>query len=244
MDEMSRDTRDWYERFYVDRGLLSAGPWYVAAAELLFRFEPCTDQRLVVEVGCGAGAFLERVEGHRLGLDPSLEACRLTGRRGSPSVVAEGEELPLRDESATVVVLREVIEHVRSPRTVLAEASRVLVDGGLLLVSCPNYLHVPWLIVRLLGQVLGRRNWTELQPCDRIMTALRLGGLLRRGGFQRVAAIGTVLDPPLVYHWSVRRGAQPLASRRFWYLGLHPVIAARKRSGGQPGPRMATEASG
>jgi SAM-dependent methyltransferase len=142
--------------------------------------------------------------------------------------MAAGEALPFGNRTIDVIVFCEVIEHVESPPAVLAEIERVLREDGLVILSFPNYLNMPWLALRILAQVLRRPTWIELQPRNRIMTLLRVFRLIRSAGFQRVGMIGYVLEPPGVYHWRMRRGLSPISSRRLAFLCLHPVIALRK----------------
>lgn len=226
----------WYDKFYAERGFLEAGPWYAGASRLIAEHEPDLRRKVVLEVGCGAGAFLSLLDADpRIGVDPSLEACTLTRARGIASLMAAGESLPFGDGTVDIIVLCEVIEHVELPPTVLAELHRVLVDDGLLILSFPNYLNVPWLAVRILAQALRKPNWIELQPRDRILTLLGVSRLLRSAGFRRVGMIGYVLEPPGVYHRRMKQGLPPIASRRLACLCLHPVIALRRSgSAGRP----------
>jgi SAM-dependent methyltransferase len=60
-------------------------------------------------------------------------------RRETKTVLqADGQSLPLRDDSVDVVVTFQVIEQVWNDRRYLAEIRRVLRPGGLLLVSTPQ----------------------------------------------------------------------------------------------------------
>jgi SAM-dependent methyltransferase len=55
------------------------------------------------------------------------------------SVNLEIEPLPIPDNSVSLVILLEVIEHfAQDPMFVMSEINRVLVDGGKVLVSTPN----------------------------------------------------------------------------------------------------------
>jgi SAM-dependent methyltransferase len=223
-----RDTRAWYDKFYEERGLLEAGPWYAGASWLLARHEPDMTRKILVEVGCGAGAFLGLIDiPKRIGVDPSLGACTLTRSRGVTALMATGESLPFADRTVDVIVMCEVIEHLESPPAVLAEIRRVLRDDGLLILSFPNFLNLPWLALRILAEVLRRPNWIELQPRNRILTFLGVSRLARSAGFRRAGMIGFVLEPPGVYHWRVRRGRLPFAGRRLAPICLHPVMALR-----------------
>lgn len=229
MRESERDNRAWYDTFYAKRGFLEAGPWYSGASWLLTQHEPDLRSKVVVEVGCGAGAFLSLLDApNRIGVDSSLEACTLTRARGVTCLMAAGESLPFGDRTVDVVVFCEVIEHVESPTAVLAELRRVLRDDGLLILSFPNFMNLPWLALRILAEVLRKPNWIELQPRNRILTFVGVSRLIRVAGFRRIGVVGCVLEPPGVYHWRARRGLPPTTSQRLAFLCLHPVLAARK----------------
>jgi SAM-dependent methyltransferase len=96
----------------------------------------------VLEVGCGVGFFVSRVAKNFscVGLDIAFPALSVARRqRGLRSVVcADAEALPCRHGSFDAVVAFDVIEHLHCPENFLAEASRVLRDGGLLILTTPN----------------------------------------------------------------------------------------------------------
>lgn len=54
-----------------------------------------------------------------------------------PDVFADGRRLPLSDSSVDGVLCLEVLEHVNGPEQVLAEIARVLVPGGVAMLSMP-----------------------------------------------------------------------------------------------------------
>jgi SAM-dependent methyltransferase len=56
-------------------------------------------------------------------------------------MLAVGEHLPFRDSTFDIVVLNEVIEHVHDDRATLAEAKRILADGGRIVIYAPNRLY-------------------------------------------------------------------------------------------------------
>jgi ubiquinone/menaquinone biosynthesis C-methylase UbiE len=94
----------------------------------------------VLEVGCGTGAisrYLITVDGvgEVVGVDPSpglLERARLlaTSTPGLSFEEADGRHLPFADASFDVVVAHTVVSHVPTPQLLVAEALRVLRDGG------------------------------------------------------------------------------------------------------------------
>jgi SAM-dependent methyltransferase len=88
---------------------------------------------VLCDVGAGADASVAATAwpGRRLALDlvsgPGLD------------VVADGHALPLGDASVAAVLLMEVLEHVTDPLRLVRECARVLVPGGHLCVTAPQY---------------------------------------------------------------------------------------------------------
>jgi ubiquinone/menaquinone biosynthesis C-methylase UbiE len=114
----------------------------------------------VMDVGCGAGWFLERVverylgagySPHAVGLEASCMQASFTARRfarrATPSTVVLGnaERLPFADETFDLVTCSETLEQVETPIRALQEMARVLKPGGRLLLSAPSRLsEVMW----------------------------------------------------------------------------------------------------
>lgn len=88
---------------------------------------------LLCDVGSGTEPEVVRDlwRGSRLAVD-------LTPGAGI-GVAADAHRLPLRDKSADVVLLMQVLEHVSAPAVVLAECARVLRPGGHLCLTAPQY---------------------------------------------------------------------------------------------------------
>ena len=95
----------------------------------------------VLDVGCGTGRWLRRLEEHGLsgiGIDQSSEMLALARKRGtlSPMVSGEVQNLPFRDESFKCVSAVTVIQHIPPQEQVhaLSEMVRVLRPGGHLIL--------------------------------------------------------------------------------------------------------------
>jgi 2-polyprenyl-6-hydroxyphenyl methylase/3-demethylubiquinone-9 3-methyltransferase len=110
----------------------------------------------VVDLGCGGGLFAVPLaaQGARvLGLDrsqPSLGAARARGAPHARYACADLRWAPLPDAYADLVLLADVVEHVVEWRAAVAEAARVLRQGGVLYVSTINRtLRARWLAVHV-----------------------------------------------------------------------------------------------
>ncbi len=125
-----------YELFWYYRQLF--GYEYAASVVL----EP--DDR-VLEIGSGEGygaSLLAAKAASVTGLDKSPEAAAHASakyRRGNLEYLHyDGVTLPFPDTSFDKAVTLHCIEHIQGDAAFLAEISRVLKPGGLLLVSTPN----------------------------------------------------------------------------------------------------------
>jgi ubiquinone/menaquinone biosynthesis C-methylase UbiE len=95
---------------------------------------------LVVEVGAGEGRVTERLRDRFpsadvIGLDlPDEELAEDWVELGVPMFFGDVTRLPFPDRSVDLVVGLEVLEHVPTPRTALAEISRVCAGAAVLSV--------------------------------------------------------------------------------------------------------------
>ena len=97
--------------------------------------------RRVLDLGCRSGAFtLHFLDGNEVvGLDVDRAALAKAAELGIETVVGDVEDpLPFPDESFDAVVVGELLEHLRFPDALVAEARRVLRPGGVLVGSVPN----------------------------------------------------------------------------------------------------------
>lgn len=90
---------------------------------------------MMLDVGCGTrryeSIFRETVDAY-IGLDwPEIED------RALPDVVGDAMKLPFKSASFDIVLATELMEHLPSPHNFLLEVSRVLRDGGTLILTVP-----------------------------------------------------------------------------------------------------------
>ena len=144
--------------------------------EILRQVEPyvasLTSSR-ILDIGSGVGSFVVAcrqrglqafgIEPDRIGQGAKLNAIQIARRRLQKPVFTSGvgETLPFPDSCFDLVVMNQVIEHVADQALVLREAARVLREGGVLYVACPNYLrfyepHYKIFWLPLMPKSLGR----------------------------------------------------------------------------------------
>lgn len=97
--------------------------------------------RVVADVGCAGGSFLDHVSGvatRAVAIEPCAafhDGLRARGYEIYPYAAAAAEAIP---GEVDVAVSLQVIEHTVDPRTFLADIRPLLKPDGLLLVSTPN----------------------------------------------------------------------------------------------------------
>lgn len=101
----------------------------------------------VVEIGCGDGAVAERLEqvgfyAEYQGFDLSAGGIAEAKRRqvpGATFVVVDSDVLPVESDSADLVIMSHIVEHLEHPRALLYEARRIAKS---LIVEVPLEQHI------------------------------------------------------------------------------------------------------
>ncbi len=106
---------------------------------------PYAEGAVVLEAGCGEGYgadLLAAAAARVLAVDQDAQTVRhAAGAYPRLDVLrADLQRLPLADASVGVVVTLQVIEHLHDQVGFVRECTRVLVPGGLLVMSTPNRL--------------------------------------------------------------------------------------------------------
>lgn len=147
----------------------------------------------VLDVGCAdgdVGRLLQETGNRVSGLDRDEEAAEKARGDLERVVVADLDTSSLLDHfeaaSFDVVVLADVLEHLREPERALREATELLREGGRLVLSVPNVAHG----ALRLALLQGRWSYTEAGLLDRT----HLHFFTRTSLLQLLEGVGLAVD--------------------------------------------------
>jgi len=96
-----------------------------------------------LEVGCGTGANLRTLVTaglYGIGLDRSLYALSLLKKNEDfPLLAGDLNDLPIKTKSIGLVIAPDVLEHLEDDAKGIAEAHRILREGGTLILTVPAF---------------------------------------------------------------------------------------------------------
>jgi SAM-dependent methyltransferase len=160
--EIQRARKERFATHGTDAGQLVPGRSWAAWARAIGMLLP---PLRVADVGCGEGYLTvetARWAAHVVAVDRSPEvlarAQALGARRGVTNItwrVGEIEQVPLADASVDVVLLSQALHHAADPAQALAEAARILVPGGRVLILDLRRHDQAWVRDRLDDRHLG-----------------------------------------------------------------------------------------
>ena len=191
-----------YEEEYFSR-LKTVGYWPDIQAKIIRKFifsssKHRQESRLkILEIGCGCGFLLGKLQRMGLeayGLDISYFALRKARQNLMNISLIRGnaKNLPFIEKCFDIVVMFEVIEHLKNPLQAFRECRRVLKDCGYIILTTPNKYGLRNLLVNL-SRVL--RIDDLFFPLDKedihvnIFNINEMRNLLKKGGFNNISIL-------------------------------------------------------
>lgn len=179
--------------------MITSGLKHEAAALRFMMLGDVTPEKLL-DVGCGGGRFLRRMQkrGWQVaGTDFDEQAARKVRERyGIETHVGDLPQCGLPAASFDAITLSQAIEHLYDPQATLRECLRLLKPGGLLVMTTPN--------ARSLGATEFGANWRgwEAPRHLHLFTVASLRSLTQQAGFDIVEARTCSAGSAVVYRVS------------------------------------------
>ncbi len=129
---------------------------------------------IVLDLGCGTGLITRRFIGQKhkvLAIDLNRWALsRMDGKPWVTKIQADGESLPIQDESIDLAIITEMIEHLECPQNAVSEVFRVCKKGARVIGSVPSTSRV-WKWRQYLSLTCGggepfHHNYTKKEITD------------------------------------------------------------------------------
>lgn len=129
------------------------GWWFIGKRSIITSmidtFKPVPSKLAILDAGCGTGFILHNLKkyGNLYGLDINEQAVRICKQNGLKNVVCGSVlDLPFRKETFDIVILADIIEHIKNDKKVIREAYRVLKKNGIVIIHTPSNT-MPWSIL-------------------------------------------------------------------------------------------------
>jgi ubiquinone/menaquinone biosynthesis C-methylase UbiE len=198
--DSNRKYYDTFSQTYEDqRGENDPGGYHELLDELETTFvRRYAEGRDVLEVGCGTGLVLRRIQGFARsarGVDLSPGMLEKARERGLDVVEGSATELPFEDQSFDVTCSFKVLAHIPDIQRALSEMVRVTRRGGTVLAEFYNPYSFRGLIKRLgpAGKIGSHAD--ESRVYTRFDSPFDLDGLLP-GGAKIIDARGVRIATP------------------------------------------------
>ena len=121
----------------------------------------------LLEIGCGMGGFLRLAESHFEveGIDVSHYAVKaIHPHFGDRVSVYNVEQRPMPRSTYDVIVVFNILEHLRQPNKVIDKLSAALLPGGVMIGSVPNNQGVIGSLNTRLGNFFDRTHVSTFRP--------------------------------------------------------------------------------
>ncbi len=178
--------RPGHDYHSVKQGNVIQRYWHAQKFGYMRQSVNITPEMVVVDVGCGSGAFLETLPPcQKHGVDHSVEQLAFARKLGLTVVQSEADALPFSDGSVDVVFSSELIEHIPREKgeKMIEEFYRILRPGGKVVLTTPNYYSL-WPAIEELWSRTGPIDYRKIHITH--YTRKKITNLFRENGFQKM----------------------------------------------------------
>ena len=146
------------------------------------RIEKYIDKGRILDIGCGRGVFLDEMRKHGwnvVGTEYNEETVESINKNYNVNVVTGNPwDWGFSPGCFDVVTMNHVLEHMSAPEKAISECSKVLREGGLLVVAVPN--------ITSLQSIIGKHLWFHLDIPYHIyhFSEMGLSSIIEKHGFQ------------------------------------------------------------
>ena len=127
----------------------------------------------VLEIGCGLGILMKKIPSKKkIGIETNDFAIKECRKRGISVIKANAEKrLPFKNSSFDIVIMNELVSHLRKPRFILKECFRILSPKGKIILTAParsfffhniSATHLSEMTVRELGELVKKSGFKIL----------------------------------------------------------------------------------
>jgi len=149
----------------------------------------CFRNKIVADIGCGGGAFLDFLKGVAkkiVAIEPSLRYREIMKQKGYYTYPYASEAVKEWKDKIEVITSFDVIEHVENPTQFLKEINQLLAAGGEAIIGTPTDAPV---MRAVLGEIYEKRLLFSTQHLW-IFAEENLKIIARQAGFKQVETKG------------------------------------------------------
>lgn len=145
---------DYSDDYYTRWGITDDGILYFKCKTRDFKkvireLKKIKPNGLLIDIGCSSGEFIScaKNNGYRvIGVEPHKKACEIALNKGLDVINADFLNVDIKNNSADVVSMIHVLEHVTNPGKILKKARIILKSDGILLIEIPILTKI-WLFL-------------------------------------------------------------------------------------------------
>lgn len=123
-----------------------------------YLFELIPAGKKVLDIGCNTGNLGKKLITEKkcqvYGVDYSKKAIEIAKKRLTEVMFfdLETDELPFSDHKFDIIIFGDVLEHLRSPESILSRIPKILNKNGLVVASIPNIANINMRLNLLFGK--------------------------------------------------------------------------------------------